>query len=532
MIAPRQPRIRQANDRSPNTSGQFVLYWMQMFRRLHANHALDHALQLCREWGKPLVVYEGLKLNYPWASDRHHTFILQGMRDNAEAAKRLGVSYWPFVETPSDPGHGLLKKLAARACAIVTDDYPAFITPAHNRAIANRCDIPVILVDSNSIVPLSLLGEPVPSAAVLRRRIHKLFVEAWNNRARNEPDVPKSASNQIDPPFNPWNPQQDIASFIAKLPIDHSVPAVSSVAGGSGAGQALLNQFIAHKLPRYSQERNYPTDPARSAASGLSAHLHHGHLAIQEVVKAALGPDWTPAEINWRVQGQRNNFLCSNPNVNEFLDEAITWRDVGYQWHWSRYASRTAMLSSATNQSWSTNTWPQFNFETFDFSPGGERTLDAVLPAWAQTTLRNHEADRREYLYELDQFEAADTHDPLWNAAQRELVFTGRIHNYLRMLWGKKVIEWTKTPAEADAVLEHLNNKYALDGRDPNSYTGILWCFGLFDRPWYPERAIFGTIRYMSSENTARKFKLSGYLEYVARVVAEAQNLTTNPQGS
>jgi deoxyribodipyrimidine photo-lyase len=138
-----------------------------------------------------------------------------------------------------------------------------------------------------------------------------------------------------------------------------------------------------------------------------------------------------------------------------------------------------------------------------------------VLPAWARETLHKHAGDRREYLYTPEQFEAADTHDPLWNAAQTELMRTGRMHNYLRMLWGKKVLEWSETPAEAYRVLEHLNNKYAIDGRDPNSYTGILWCFGLFDRPWPPERPVFGTVRYMSSENTARKFKLAGYHDYV-----------------
>jgi deoxyribodipyrimidine photo-lyase len=166
---------------------------------------------------------------------------------------------------------------------------------------------------------------------------------------------------------------------------------------------------------------------------------------------------------------------------------------------------------------------PSFNFESMSFSPGGERTLDVVLPQWARATLRKHQRDRREHLYSLDEFEAAATHDELWNSAQRELVATGRIHNYMRMLWGKKVLEWSETPAEAYCVLEHLNNKYALDGRDPNSYTGILWCFGLFDRPWPPERKVFGTVRYMSSESAAKKFDLAGYCEYVARLAPHAR---------
>jgi deoxyribodipyrimidine photo-lyase len=509
-------RTRAANGRPPNARGKYVLYWAQMSRRLHANHGLDQALRLASHWKKPLVVYEALKLNYPWAGARHHTFILQGMRDNAAAAKKLGVSYWPFVETPDDPGTGLVRKIAADACAIVTDDYPAFITPAHNRALAAKADVPVILVEGNSVVPLGLLGPAVSAAAQLRGRIHKQFAGAWEHRAAAEPDIPKVVRKKIDPPFRTWNPKQDIARFVASLPIDQTVPAVSGVEGGAVAGRALLTQFVSDKLPRYAEERNQPDDPKRNPASRLSPYLHHGHLSVQEVAEAVLGEDWTPAEIDPKAAAKREGFFCRDANVNAFLDEAVTWRDVGYQWHYFR--CRETGDESQKNRSWQAGSRPLFNFETFDFSPGGERTLDGVLPEWAKATLRKHAGDRREHLYSPDEFEAAETHDELWNAAQEELVATGRIHNYLRMLWGKKVLEWSKTPAEAYAVLEHLNNKYALDGRDPNSYSGILWCFGLFDRAWGPERKVFGTVRYMSSENTERKFKLAGYHEYVSRL--------------
>ena len=138
------------------------------------------------------------------------------------------------------------------------------------------------------------------------------------------------------------------------------------------------------------------------------------------------------------------------------------------------------------------------------------------LPAWARGTLEAHASDARPWRYDSDELEGAATHDPIWNAAQTELLREGRIHNYLRMLWAKKVLEWSATPQEAFATLEHLNNKYAIDGRNPNSYGGIAWCFGRFDRPWGPVRPIFGTIRYMSSENTARKFDLDPYLERYA----------------
>ncbi len=148
------------------------------------------------------------------------------------------------------------------------------------------------------------------------------------------------------------------------------------------------------------------------------------------------------------------------------------------------------------------------------------------LPAWARATLGKHEADPRTYRYGLETFERATTHDALWNAAQGQLVREGRIHNYLRMLWGKKILEWTATPREALAVMIELNNKYALDGRDPNSYSGIFWTFGRYDRPWAPERPIFGSIRYMSSENTARKMSVRGY---VRRYAPDTSDAPTQP---
>ena len=202
---------------------------------------------------------------------------------------------------------------------------------------------------------------------------------------------------------------------------------------------------------------------------------------------------WTPDELRLHNRGKREGFFCDDPDVNSFLDEALTWRDVGFQWHWSRRADAAS--------------------------------LETALPAWALQTLGAHAADPRPSLYTADELENGATHDPLWNAAQRELVTTGTIHNYLRMLWGKKVLEWSASPAEAYRTLEHLNNKYALDGRDPNSYTGILWCFGLFDRPWPPERKVFGSVRYMSSENTARKFDVKPYYAYVEGLptIAEAR---------
>jgi deoxyribodipyrimidine photo-lyase len=478
-------RLRRLNGARTNRNGDFVLYWAQIYRRLERNHALDYALRCATETGKPLVVYEGLRLDYPWASRRFHRFLLEGMAANAAGAARRGIHYWPFVETPKSPAPDLVPRLAARAALVVTDDYPCFVVPRQSEALARRTEVPVIAVDGNSIVPLSLLGPAVSAAAHLRPRIHKAFAEAWPHRAAREPRVSDAAASKVTPPFDLWR-ADDLDAFLESLPVDPSVAPVRSTPGGSDAGRARLQSFAKKRLAGYAEERSLPRSPAEGHASGLSPYLHFGHLSIEEVVERALGTTgkWTTDELRVHCRGKREGFFTDDPDVNAFLDEAVTWRDVGFQWHWSRRRDT--------------------------------ESLARALPGWALATLAAHAPDRRPYLYSLEEWEAGATHDPLWNAAQRELVATGTIHSYLRMLWGKKVLEWSRTPDEAYRTLEHLNNKYALDGRDPNSYTGILWCFGLFDRPWAPERPVLGQLRYMSSENTARKFKLGPYYDYVA----------------
>jgi deoxyribodipyrimidine photo-lyase len=183
-----------------------------------------------------------------------------------------------------------------------------------------------------------------------------------------------------------------------------------------------------------------------------------------------------------KATGSRAGWWRMSSPAESFLDELITWRELGYN---------RCFLDP--------------DHEDYD-----------TLPPWALATLAEHAADERPHLYTLEQLQAAETHDEVWNAAQRQLVREGRMHNYLRMLWGKKILEWSPSPREALEVLVELNNRFALDGRNPNSYSGIFWCLGRYDRPWGPERPIFGKVRYMSSDNTRRKLRLSAYLERFA----------------
>ena len=479
----KEARLRRLNGERANAAGEYVVYWVQAYRRLDHNHALDYALRCAREMGKPLVVYEGLRLDYPWASRRLHRFILEGMRDNVLRARDRGINYWPFVETPLARARGLLRRVAARAAVVVTDDFPCLIVPEQGAALAAAVDVPVFVVDANGVAPLSLLGPAVSAAAHLRPRLHKTFAEAWACRADPAPDF-EGVSRRVSAPFEPWRPE-DLDGLVRSLPVDASVPPVSGAVGGTTAGRARLSRFLRKGLRGYAEGRSAPGAPDEGHGSGLSPYLHFGHVSVEEVAEAVLGTtgSWSPDELRVHNRGRREGFFCDDADVNAFLDEVLTWRDVGYQWHWSRR--------------------------------GDTASLERALPAWALATLAAHAGDHRAHTYTLEDWAAGATHDSLWNAAQRELVATGTIHNYLRMLWGKKVLEWSRTPAEAYATLVHLNNRYALDGRDPNSYAGILWCFGLFDRPWAPERPVLGRIRYMSSENTARKFKLKRYYDYI-----------------
>lgn len=238
-----------------------------------------------------------------------------------------------------------------------------------------------------------------------------------------------------------------------------------------------LRAFIRDRLAAYATDRNQPEARAQSY---LSPYLHFGHISAHQVfAEVTAVDDWSPERLAAKPNGSRRGWWGASEAVESFLDELITWREIGH--NMSAHRSDHADYGS--------------------------------LPGWALETLAAHAADPRPVIYSLDELEAAETHDQLWNAAQRQLLQEGIIHNYLRMLWGKKILEWSPSPRQALDAMIQLNNKYAIDGRDPNSYSGIFWVLGRYDRAWGPEREIFGKVRYMSSENTARKLQVAGYIE-------------------
>jgi deoxyribodipyrimidine photo-lyase len=475
-------RRRALNDAPVRPDGDFVLYWMTSARRSEDNFALDHAIEWARALDRPLLVLEALRAGYPFACDRFHDFILAGMRDQILAFDDSAVTYRAYVEPWPGAGRGLLAALAARACVVIGDDYPTFFLPRMLAAAGARLPVRFEVIDGHGLVPLRAPGKECLTAALFRRHVQR-----WVPAHPDDAPAPAPLAD-LRLPLLPAAllPERlsdrwafGVPSDLSALPIDHTI-APTRLAGGARSARARLEAFATEGLAGYVENRNHPD---ADAPSRLSAALHFGHLSPHRIFRRLTdAADWHPGRIDPRAMGKREGFWGLPAATEAFLDQLLVWRELGANVCHHRPTT-------------------------------GDADLWATLPAWARDTLDRHAADPRRFSYELAAFEAARTHDPLWNAAQRQLVREGYIHNYLRMLWGKKILEWSASPREALRIMRVLNDRYALDGRDPNSECGIAWVLGRHDHPWPPERPVFGTVRYMSSENTARKVRLRAYLQ-------------------
>jgi deoxyribodipyrimidine photo-lyase len=455
---------------------------MTAHRRTRFNFALERAVERARELRRPLIILEALRLDYPWSSPRLHRFVLDGMADNRDALQRRPVTYYPYVEPEPGAGKGLLHALGRQACVVITDDYPCFFLPQMLRTAASRLPVHVESVDSNGLLPMAAGDRIFKTAQSFRRHLQKTLPEWLDAMPRRDP-LRRARLPNADPIDaairSRWPPASGElldGQGVNGLPLSHDVAPVP-YRGGSRAGRRRLRAFLDAGLSHYASGQRHPDS---GASSGLSPWLHFGHVAAHEVFdELTADAGWTPDDLAPEATGKRTGWWNLDENAEAFLDELITWRELGFNtcFHRDDYAEYDS------------------------------------LPDWAQQTLAEHARDRRPHLYDLEQLEQARTADPVWNAAQRQLLQEGTIHNYLRMLWGKKILEWTRSPRQAAEFMIILNDKYAVDGRDPNSYSGIYWILGRYDRPWGPEREIFGKIRYMSSDATRRKLKMTRYLE-------------------
>ena len=317
-------------------------------------------------------------------------------------------------------------------------------------------EVPVFAVDSNGIIPMSRFEKEEYGAYTIRPKINRILSDYLVPFAETPINI-KKPHLDVDCPETIVT-SENIAALVAGCTIDHTVARSEQYHGGTANGRERLKKFVRDILPDYETSRNKPD---RDGSSRLSSYLHFGFLSALEIALAVMDAD------------------APQSAKDAYLEELIVRRELSYN------------LTSFNK-----------NYDSLQ-----------ALPEWVHKTMREHADDERQFIYSLEELENGETHDELWNASQREMVRTGEMHNYVRMLWGKNVIAWTRSYEEAFEILVHLNNKYCLDGRNPNSYAGILWCFGKHDRPWM-ERPVFGTVRYMTSGSTGKKFNSKKYIEW------------------
>ncbi len=350
------------------------------------------------------------------------------------------------------PDEGVVE-LGRRASLVIVDDGDLRIQRKWRRIAASKLDVPLVEVSTNVIVPVETASPKEEySAATFRPKIFRRLEEFLVPLGKT-PLRKASLGLSLES-----IEMSDVEGLLSGLRVDRTIRRVPDFRGGASEARKRLRQFIRTKLPGYAEDRN---DPSRDAVSNLSPYLHFGQISALEIA------------LEVRKGGRYGRV--------PFLEELIVRRELSMNFiHYNRRYDR---------------------FEG--------------LPEWCRATLLEHEKDPREHVYSRARFEAAGTHDPFWNAAQKEMALTGKMHGYMMMYWGKKILEWSASPREAFRTALVLNDRYELDGRDPNGFTGVAWCFGKHDRPW-ARRPIFGTVRYMSAGGLRRKFDIDGYVERIA----------------
>jgi deoxyribodipyrimidine photo-lyase len=447
-------RIRQLNDR-PQGDGRYVLYWMQASQRAEFNPALEYAIRRADEINRGVVVGFGLMAAFPEANMRHFAFMLDGLAEVEEGLRRRGIR---FVMRAGRPDEVALA-LAGDAAMVVCDRGYLRHQRQWRRHLAEQATCPVVQVEGDIVVPVETAsGKAEYAARTLRPKIHRCWSDFLHEIAAGEPSkstLGLAFKGEIDP--------SDPAALLKALDVDREVAPVARFRGGTSEARRRLEHFLRYKLDGYHDRRS---EPAQAHVSQLSPYLHFGQISAVEIALKAKAA---------RSAGEADRA--------GFLEELIVRREL------------------ACN-------FVQFTDNYDDY---------ACLPGWARRTLAEHADDPRPQRYSRARLEAGQTDDRYWNAAMQEMRETGYMHNTMRMFWGKRIIAWCDTPEDAWRTALHLNNKYFLDGRDPNSYANVGWLFGLHDRPWQ-EREVFGKVRTMTTGGLDRKYDMDGYLERVSEL--------------
>ncbi len=451
-------RMTTLND-SDARKGDYVLYWMQQSQRATYNHALEFAVQQANKLNCTLLVVFGLTDDYPEANLRHYTFMLEGLKETRETLASRGIKLVLRLGHPPAVALGL----GRRALMIVCDRGYLRHQRAWRLQVAAYAQCPVVQVESDVVVPVEVVSDKAEYAArTIRPKIHK-HLETYLTGFKQSRVKHQSLGLNVKETY-----LDDIERVLHKLNLDRSVPPVSNFfKGGTSQAVKRFDGFVRNRLKFYDQHSNQPqTDDI----SHMSPYLHFGQIS----------PLYLALKISRAPESLRKA-------KDAYMEELIVRRELSM--NFVNYTHR---------------------YDAY-----------ACIPGWARKTLAEHKSDKRDPIYTRRQLENAETHDAYWNASMLEMKHTGFMHNYMRMYWGKKILQWSRTPQTAYRTTLAINNKYFLDGRDPNSYTGVGWIYGVHDRAW-TERPIFGKTRYMAASGLERKCDIAAYVDKVDDLVKKA----------
>jgi deoxyribodipyrimidine photo-lyase len=447
-----QPRVLVRRAGALRRDGACVVYWMQRAVRAVDNPALDVAIEAANLLGVPVVIYFGVIPNYPNANLRHYHFLQQGLRDAAEDAAEREIVF--IVRRAPDKLEAFLEEV--RAALLIADENPCREPERWRRALARRLRIPYWTVDADVVVPSRVFNRSFTLLHHFRPRLHAELPKYLVAPPAESGPYPNF---RLHKKLARFSLSEDITAGFTKL--DRSIQPVDTFTGGARSALNRLRKFIANDLAAYDTNRNHPEV---AGTSRLSPYLHFGNIGPLSIARA--------------VEKAAGSGKISSQTKERFLEQLIGWREL-------------AILFVRHDPSY--DTW------------------DCAAP-WARKTLLEHASDPRPYKYTFAQLERGETHDDLWNAAQREMTVTGWMHNTMRMYWAKKILEWAPNPATAFDWAVILNDRYQLDGRDPNGYAGIAWAIvGKLDRPWF-NRPVFGLVRPMTGASMTKKFDSAAYV--------------------
>ncbi|MDX9691181.1 MAG: deoxyribodipyrimidine photo-lyase [Acholeplasmataceae bacterium] len=452
--------IRVREKKTTSNISKYVIYWMQQSQRVHFNHALNHAIELANKENLPLVVYFGLWSGYPDANIRHFKFMLEGLKEVKHILNHFGIN---FVLKIGKPEISLLP-LLDDAHALVMDQGYLKHQKIMREYIINQSDINlnIDIVDTDLIVPVHIASNKVEYGAyTLRPKLKKLYL-SFRDFKRIETIENKTVIN-----LRSDHDLADIDGLLNQLELDRSVKPSSIYHGGYVEATKLFTTFVTHKINHYLES----SDPSTNYTSLMSMYLHFGQISSLDILE--------------RLFLLLNQNQIDGQSFDAYVEQLLVRRELA------------------------------FNYVYYQ---EGYNQFDRMTESWAYMTMNEHAFDKRDYLYSPVELELAQTHDVYFNAAMKEMYYTGYMHNYMRMYWAKKIIEWMPSYKEAYDTILYLNNKYFIDGRDANSYAGVAWCFGKHDRAW-TERKIFGKLRYMNANGLERKFNILSYIDKVNEII-------------